>query len=176
MMLVRPKQFVRRGHTLTEVVIVISIMSMLLTMSVLLMTKLIHIDTAGRRTMTDSLVAGQLADQFRRDIHAVTEVDSILLSDASLDLLVSTKRTIRYQHQDGTVIRQVLDTAVEPNVISRESYALSSADHVAWAMVTHHGVPFVQLTIISQERPDRPEKVLLHVIAEPNLATHESSK
>ncbi|MCA9197508.1 MAG: hypothetical protein KDA87_08225 [Planctomycetales bacterium] len=176
MMLVRPKQSMRGGHTLTEMVIVISIMSMLVTLSVLLMTKLIHIDTAGRRTMTDSLVAGQLADQFRRDIHAVTEVGSILLSEESLDLLVSRKQTIRYQHQEGTVIRQVLDAAVEPNVINRASYALSSADHVAWTMVTHHDEPFVQLTIISLERPDRPEKVLLHVIAEPNRPTHEMSK
>ena len=95
----------RRGHSLVELVAVITGVSVVLAGAITLVTFTLRVsDDARDRTHTVTTI-GRLAEKFRRDVHEADSAPSVAADHRSAELKLSGGRTVRWRidDQDGLV-------------------------------------------------------------------------
>ena len=121
----------RRGHSLVELVVVISVGSVIGTTAIMLLGTLLAADRGGRRHLQESASLSRLARQFRVDVAAAddasidipsaTKDDSSEQSSGRLTLHCASGETITYVGEPGRALRK---SQGESSANRHESYAL----------------------------------------------------
>jgi prepilin-type N-terminal cleavage/methylation domain-containing protein len=119
----------RRGVSLVELLVVMSLSSMLLTTSAVVLHRMMHSHGKTRHFLDASRSALRLAAQFRSDVHRAQEVTTDNLPpDIVLRLQLGESDVVQYSHVGGLVRRTQL---VREEVISREEYAFPAGSQLA---------------------------------------------
>lgn len=118
----------RRGVSLVELLVVMSLGAGLLTTSAVALHRIMHVHGKARNFLAASHSGLRLADQFRRDVHRATQV-SITNLDAPLvlRLQLGEAQVVEYSHLGGTVRRTQSDGAN----VSREEYSFPAESQVS---------------------------------------------
>jgi len=147
----------RRGYSLVELLVVISMSSVMLGIITVLFTLLFRIERSGRDHVRHSAVLGRLADQFRRDVHA-TPVGGVSVGEP-VQFSPAPDRTITYGTPHGAVIRI---ERVGSEEVRRESFVLPSSCSASIGSPPDAKGPTVTLSIAprTDTQPRRPGRTL----------------
>lgn len=126
----------RRGATLVELLIVMSVLCVVLTTSTMTLFRLLHAQSAGTAELAESLTVSRLAHDFRRDAHAAA---TALLINAGAD----TRLTF-----SGGPAGDVVYTSNGPNLQRR----VQSSDGTAIVEDYRLGVVTVELVLSEGNR------------------------
>lgn len=119
----------RRGISLVELLVVMSLGSVLLTTSAVVLHQIMHSHGKTRNFLAASRSGLRLSEQFRSDVHRAREVTTNQLDqDIVLRLQLGEAKVIEYSHVDGTVRRTQRDGE---KTVSREEYSFPIGSHVA---------------------------------------------
>ncbi|NQU24751.1 MAG: prepilin-type N-terminal cleavage/methylation domain-containing protein [Candidatus Nealsonbacteria bacterium] len=135
----------RRGFSLIELVVVISVGSVLLGVTVGVFHLLFRMEHTARQYVHQSAVTAQLADRFRRDVHQA--VDATVADDDAGQLTLSPGHTIVYQPRPGELVRvERIDGADR----CRETFSLPPQTTVSMEIADVAGSRLVRLRLVSQ--------------------------
>jgi len=152
----------RRGYSLMELLVVMTMSSVMLSVTVVLFTLLFRIERSGRDHVRHSAVLGRLADQFRRDVHA-TPVGGVSVGE-TVQFSPAPDRTITYGTPHGAVIRieRVGSDLVNSEVARRESFVLPSSCSASIESPPDAKGPTVTLSIAprTDSQPRKPGRTL----------------
>ena len=95
----------RRGISLIEAVVVMSIVSVIATMSATLLGAMMRQQAAASRELAIGNSVIRLAERFRSDIHATADA---VVSDRELTLRNDEGSTVTWLHQDEWIVRRVI--------------------------------------------------------------------
>lgn len=116
----------RRGLSLFELVIVISMLAVLMSFGTVLLGLLLRADSVGQEALAGQLAISRLSRQFRSDLHVARDVLPAVDGDAgSLVVTLDDGRRVTWSVEDATVQRSVVSDATE---IARDSYMLPEGD------------------------------------------------
>ena len=113
----------RRGVSLTELLVLMSSCTMILTMCTVLLHRVMRVQIESRAFVDAERTSERLSHQFRQDIHQATaaELDgSQLKNDVFLQLQLPDNQTIEYSRVKGSVMRTVSHSGL---VAGREEFA-----------------------------------------------------
>ena len=121
-----PRRKQRRGHSLIELLVVISVGSALLAVSVGLLHTLLQMQQGGRKHLQQRRTLERLADQFREDVHAATQVRATAAGPGQAEgpgweLPRDPEHTVEYRLQEDNLVRTERQ---KDKVLRRESFAL----------------------------------------------------
>lgn len=119
----------RRGISLVELLVVMSLGAGLLTTSAVVLHRIMHSHGKTRNFLAASRSGLRLSEQFRSDVHHATKVTaSDLDAPVVLRLQLGEARAIEYSHVDGTLRRTQLDGE---KITSREEYSFPAGSQLA---------------------------------------------
>src|SRR3954454_16961207 len=101
---------VRRGVSLTELLLLMSSYTMILTMCAVLLHRVMRVQIESRSFVDAERTSERLGDQFRQDVHQATTADvdaAKLKNDVFLRLQLPDSQTIEYIRLKGNVLRSV---------------------------------------------------------------------
>jgi hypothetical protein len=111
----------RSGYMLIELVAVIATGAAMLAIATGVIYALFEAEEASRDQLNHALTAGRLADQFRRDVHAATEMTEALQSvddphspgcvfnlsdERSVEYVLDGRLTVRVERAQGKIVRR----------------------------------------------------------------------
>ena len=108
----------RRGHTLLEMTVVITVGATLLGIAVSLIHVLMRAEQNGRTHVERYVTMARLADQFRDDVHAAAGRPTAE-GQTAWHLELAADRTVRYATDPGEITRE---ERMGEKIVSRESY------------------------------------------------------
>lgn len=114
----------RRGASLIEMLVVMAVMTAVLSTVGVLFHRLFQTERLSTRLTVVELTTMRLADQFRRDVHAVQSVNRISKAEGSrsiIELQSAATSKIVYTAETNRVQREVIDST---RTTSRELYRL----------------------------------------------------
>ena len=141
----------RRGTTLVELLVIISVCSVVMCASGVLLHSMYRADKEGRLAIETGATVARLSLQFRRDAHAASEAE--LLNEANgkasgLAFRGPFQPTIEYRQQGWAVVRR----AKQGNkVVHLDSFGLPGGTEFVWTLEV--GQP--SLAAIQIARPAR---------------------
>jgi prepilin-type N-terminal cleavage/methylation domain-containing protein len=97
----------RRGYALIEVLVVITIVSVMLALCAGMIHLLLKLDRVGRSASDVSADLSRLARDFRADAHAAAPEDPKGRSGDRLTLSIAGDRTVEYQFRPADILRTV---------------------------------------------------------------------
>ena len=98
----------RRGVSLTELLLLMSSYTIILSMCAVLLHRVMRVEIDSRSFVDAERAAGRLSRQFRHDVHQATaaEVDGSKLAKSTfLQLQLPDNRTVEYSRVNGNVLR-----------------------------------------------------------------------
>jgi prepilin-type N-terminal cleavage/methylation domain-containing protein len=110
----------KRGHTLLEMIVVMTVGATLLGIAVCLMHLLMRAEQSGRTHADRYATIARLADQFREDVHAAAGRPAAE-GQTAWRLELAPDRTVRYAADSGEIARE--ERAGE-KIVSREFYKM----------------------------------------------------
>lgn len=131
----------RRGVTLIEMAVVISLQAVLLAVAVAFIGRMLEADRKHREQVQALSSLHSLADQFRRDVH---EAKHATPGDGSLEMHLPADLVVRYEAAEGRVHR------VEHrgnHLVRRELFRLSRDWPVAFEEASTGPRPEVRMTV-----------------------------
>ena len=135
----------RRGFSLIEMLVVISVGSVLLGVTVSVFHLLFRMEHTARQYVHQSAVTAQLADRFRRDVHQA--VDAAAADDDAGQLTLSPGHTIVYQPRPGELVRiERIDGADR----HRETFSLPPETAVSMEIPDGDGPRLIRLRLVPQ--------------------------
>jgi hypothetical protein len=137
----------RHGVSLTELLLLMSMYTIILSMCAVLLHRVMRVETDSRSFVDAERTSARLSRQFRQDARQATAVDadaSKLKNDAFLKLQLPSKQTVEYRWVDGNVLRTV---SHDGKTVARNEFAFE---------------PSCKLTIREDESPRR---VVLSIIS-----------
>jgi prepilin-type N-terminal cleavage/methylation domain-containing protein len=139
----------RRAFTLVELLVAITVGSVLMGIAVSLLLVLLGAEQSGRTHAERSESLRRLADQFRRDVHAaVGEPAADAVDRHGCRLRLADSGSVRYVVGSGSIERQEQAGTKD---VSRESYALPK-DSTATVAVDRTTTPWtLSLTIVPND-------------------------
>ena len=96
------KRSPRRGHTLTEMVVVLTIIAGLMIAGGVLLSALLHLDRAERGFSTEAVALDRLAFEFRRDARQAIDAKT---RPQGIDLIKSRGTIVTYNFDKSRVVR-----------------------------------------------------------------------
>ena len=112
----------RRGKTLIELMVVISIASVALTLATKTIAHLMRSDAKGRRALTAGMNWNRFARRFRRDVHAAGSAELVQRDNKSVLKLKQPDGTVSEYHSRTDGVDVV--TVRNGQTVGRESFAL----------------------------------------------------
>lgn len=97
----------RRGYSLIECIVLISVLSALIGLSAGTIQLLLKLDRAGRAASEEAVALARLARDFRDDAHEAPPVDPPGRSTDRVVLTLSESKTVEYTIRPGDVLRTV---------------------------------------------------------------------
>jgi prepilin-type N-terminal cleavage/methylation domain-containing protein len=143
----------RRGLSITELLVVMTVGSVVLTMSAALIHQLMHNESQSRRFYNVERNALRLSAQFRRDVHAcgaATIVDEARDDGVFLRLTLADGQTLEYSRRGGALSRIQRDG---DNTVSRDEFTFPDG---------------IQLSLREVQSPRR---LVLSITADPPTAS-----
>jgi prepilin-type N-terminal cleavage/methylation domain-containing protein len=136
----------RRGVSLVELLVVMSLGSVLLTTSAVVLHRVMNVHGKTRNFLSASRNGLRLSDQFRSDVHRVTKVTtSDLDAPVVLRLQLGEANVVEYSHAGGEVRRTQLEGE---KTVSREEYSFPANSRV---LIREESSPrLLSLSVISQ--------------------------
>ena len=131
----------RRGMTLIELAVVITLQATLLGVAVALIGRLLEADREHRDDVQALSSLHLLAEQFRRDVHLATRA---MQGEDSLDLQWPGDLQVRYEFNDARVSRV---ERREESVVRREVFRLSRNWTVTFEATSSGFQPGVRLVV-----------------------------
>lgn len=113
----------RRGVSLTELLLLASSYTMILSMCTVLLHRVMHVEIESRSFVDAERTSGRLSRQFRQDVHQATAVGadaSKLKNNIFLQLELPDSQTVEYSRVNGNVLRTVSRSG---KAGAREEYA-----------------------------------------------------
>ncbi len=95
----------RRGYALIEVVLVVTITTVMLGLCAGMIHLLMKLDRSGRSTANEAADLARLARDFRADAHASAPVDPSSRSDEKLTLTLDQGRSVEYLVRPADMLR-----------------------------------------------------------------------
>jgi prepilin-type N-terminal cleavage/methylation domain-containing protein len=146
----------RRGYSLVEMTVVMTVGAILLGIAVTLLGALLQADRSGRAHIERNTTLGRLADRFRRDVHAgrgqpVAEKNKAGELTWRFDL--DGACSVLYMAGLDEMVRQ---ERVGKTILRQESYALPEDHRATIAVDGSAGSRIVSLTIAPTESSLRP--------------------
>ena len=118
----------RKGFSLVEVLVAITVGSVLLAVAVGLLYSLIEVDRTSREHLRLRIAAARLADQFRRDVHAAVrliappaEAEAGAEAPAAWQLELPPDRAVEYRLEEDSLLRT---EQASGEVVKREWFRL----------------------------------------------------
>ena len=119
----------RRGVSLVELLVVMSLGALLLTTSGVVLHRIMHSHGKTRNFLAASRSALRLSDQFRRDVHRAREATTDGLPEGVvLRLQLGESRVVEYSHVDDLVRRTQLEGE---KTAAREEYSFPRGSQVS---------------------------------------------
>jgi prepilin-type N-terminal cleavage/methylation domain-containing protein len=144
----------RRGLTLIEMVVTISVAAVLTGLAISVLLVMYRVEQNGRTQLAQAKSLERLADQFRQDVHAaVGETVATEKEPQHWRFDLPEKRIVQYKIADGTISRE--DSTDAQNV-RRESYTLPKDSTVAVSVDRTTNPAVVSLTIEPNQDSLRP--------------------
>jgi hypothetical protein len=147
-----------RAHTLVEMIVVISVWSVLLGGVAVLLSSLWRIEHASRDHTATLNSISRLADQFRSDAHAAKTAtlpnDQNESGAVDLTMNLASGGTIEYRAETGRVSRE---ESLGGEVKSHESYVLTPDAKAQFETSKTGGAELVSLSIARALNPDLNE-------------------
>ena len=149
-----PKRVPRlvRGYSLTELLVVLSASTIILTMSAVLIHRIMHEQSRAQDFQDAERSSLRLSAQFRRDVHRASNV-SLQESEASRGLTLhfaksqaNAHRQIEYRFEQGCVTRILSDNG---NTAWREEFSFPA--ETEWTM--HEETDPRRLLLVAHNRP-----------------------
>jgi type II secretory pathway pseudopilin PulG len=139
----------RRGKSLIEMLILISLTSVVLGIVSTTLVALFKTDRQVRRDLVQLTTLARLGSRFRTDAHAARSCQI----DKTCDLTLADGRLIRYSFEGQRLSREVRrGDAIE----HRDAFVLPDTAAVGFDKPATHGGRLVRLSITAQERSDKP--------------------
>jgi hypothetical protein len=137
----RRSRATRGGYALIEIVLAIGAVAIVLGMCAGLLHVLLRLDRAGRSHVVETATIGRLARQFRRDVHAASEVNA-LPGGATLELRLPGQPTVNYALGTHAVARSEHGGAPPER---RETYLLPFLREGGFEVQVRDGQTWVRL-------------------------------
>jgi hypothetical protein len=102
---VKRKALKRRGHSLVELVAVITGVSVVMGGTATLLTFVLRMNDDARDRTHAVAAIGRMAEQFRRDVHEVRGEPTVAADHRSADFKLSDGRSVQWKVDDRGVIR-----------------------------------------------------------------------
>jgi hypothetical protein len=121
----------RRGVSLTELLLLMSSYTMILTMCAVLLHRVMRVQIESRSIVDAERTSERLGHQFRQDIHQATKADvngTKLKSDVFLQLQLPDNQAIEYSRVKGSVLRTV---SRDGRIGAREEFAFEPSCKLA---------------------------------------------
>ena len=139
---------VRRGKTLIEMLILVSMLSAILATTATTLVALFKTDRQIRGDLTQLTALARLSSRFRTDAHAATSCQI----DQACALTLPDGRVVRYAQEGRRLHRQVLRGEA---ALHRDAFVLPDTALVKFEQPAEHGTRLVRLTIRSQADADK---------------------
>lgn len=141
----------RRGVSLAELLIVMSLCSLLLTTSAVVLHRIMRSQLKTREFLSACHSSQRLADQFRGDVHRARSVTTEGLPEgAILKLQLSDTQIAEYQQANGVIHRMLVDGE---KTIARDEFAFPANSHIAVSQ--QRSPPLVTLSVTSTPDDER---------------------
>jgi prepilin-type N-terminal cleavage/methylation domain-containing protein len=146
----------RRGYSLVELTVVMTVGATLMGIAVTLLGVLLQAERSGRTHAGQNASLGRLADQFRRDVRAATAPLAAEKNDVGetvwrLDLAAG--RSVWYVADEDEIVRE---ERIGRTILRQESYTLPKGSFAAVAADGSAGPSIVRLTIVPTDASLRP--------------------
>jgi prepilin-type N-terminal cleavage/methylation domain-containing protein len=142
----------RRGVSLIELMVVISVLAVLLGLCAVTIQLLLRIGSDAQARRSASAALGRLAERFREDVHACDDVQ--LRTSAGLRLRLNPSVMIDYEVHAGRIARV---ESTDGQASRRESYVLGRNDTAVIDRRDDGPRRFLALVVNHKERPGRAE-------------------
>ena len=146
----------RRGYSLIEMIVVMTVGATMLGIAVTLLGALMQAERAGRAHIGQNGIFNRLADQFRRDVHAADGLVVVVENDAGESawrLNLGDGRSVWYVAGRDEIVREERKGRT---VLRQESYRLPDDCGVTIAADASASPRIVRLTIAPTEASLRP--------------------
>ena len=154
----------RRGVSLAELLLAMSACSVILTMSVGMIHRVMHTQSRTRSFFDGERAALRISRQFRQDVHsarsAVTDADR-LVPEVLLQLEMEDEQTIEYRRVNAGLQRVLLE---KDEVHSREEYAVQVE---MGASFRQESPPLVVLSIVPEKPAGQSGQSLARPVTKP---------
>jgi type II secretory pathway pseudopilin PulG len=157
----------RRGITIVEMIVVMTVVATMLGLCVLLLQMLMKLDADSRARRDGTAALGRLAEQLRADVHAAQAAkvgDRPAVGPAELQLLRGPDQTIEYRADGASSVVRVESEKGKP--VRRERYDVPRSGPIALALDREGDRQFVRLSIgrrATSSRDDPPR--VLEIVA-----------
>ena len=136
------KRPIRRGFSVIEMVVALTILAGLLIAGGVLLTSLLHLDRAERFFTTEALALDRLALEFRRDARAATVAKPC---PEGIDLIGPDGVVVSYNFTKGRITR---DETVDQTATRSETFAITTNARALWEIESSNGLKILKLSIV----------------------------
>ena len=151
----------RRGYTLIEVLVVVTVSTVLLGVAAGVLCLLLRAERGGREHVYRASVVARLSDQFRRDVHAALHtIPADAAEKGQWSFAMPDDHVVAYRVVPGEIERR---ERLGEKLVRRESYALA-ADSSAEIVVHAGPAPSMASLVIRLPTPAADEREI-HVDA-----------
>lgn len=151
-MLTHPARHVRRGKTLIEMLLLISVLSVILATTAATLIALMKTDRQLRRDLDQQTTLARLGEKFRADAHSAASCQL----GAACDLTLPDGRVVRYEVRSGQVVREVRQGE---QVQHRDTFYLPETAAITFHQPAESESRLVQLRIAPMPDSDAPYRM-----------------
>jgi type II secretory pathway pseudopilin PulG len=130
----------RRGATLIEVMVMITVISVVMTGAATTLVALLRLERQARSDQSELQTLANLAARWRTDVHAAIAASA----DDDCELTVTDGRTIRYSFAESRIAREV---RLGETIVHRDAFVLPSRAQVEFTMADSHAGRLLRLSI-----------------------------
>jgi len=149
----------RRGVTIVETIVLMTVVAAILGLCVLLLQLLMKLDVESRARVEASSALGRLSSQFRQDLHSATRAEVIGRSGhRALRIQLTAGRTVEYLVPEKTQVLRVETEEGKP--VRREQYEVPRSDPITVALDVEGDRQLARLTLqrrVTREPDERPK-------------------
>ncbi|HEV3121825.1 MAG TPA: prepilin-type N-terminal cleavage/methylation domain-containing protein [Isosphaeraceae bacterium] len=139
----------RRGVTLVELLVVISVGSVMLGLCVGMIHVVLRLDRGGRAQVSDRMARARLAQCFRADVRAALRTEPATGRSQKLMLILPEERIVEYRIEPGRVLRVHTEAGTLKN---QDAFPLPRQSEAHLELEERAGKTFAGLVVLNQER------------------------
>jgi prepilin-type N-terminal cleavage/methylation domain-containing protein len=139
----------RRGYSLIEMLVVITVGSLMLGLCVGTIHMILKLDRGGRTQVTERAARARLAQYFRADVRAALRTEPATGRSERLSLFLPEQRVVEYKIEPGRVLRVRTEAGTLKN---RDAFSLPRKSVARLEVEDRAGRTFAGLVVEDQER------------------------